>query len=80
MWTIHLKELQLLVSNLFRHLQVLVHMCVHTVGDSELYSILSYLPGAGSQNPSSKQHLSTILLNAAPILDASTMAYCLVKG
>jgi len=31
MWTIHLKELQLLVSNLFSHLQVLVHMCVHTV-------------------------------------------------
>lgn len=76
MWTKHLKELQLFVSNLFSHLQVLVHMCVHTMGDSEL----SYLPGAGSQNPSCKHHLSTILLNAAPILDASTMAYCLVKG
>ena len=74
MWTIHLKELQLLVSNLFSHLQVLVHMCVHTVGDSQLYWILSYLHGAGSQNPSCKQHLSTSLLNAAPILDACTMA------
>lgn len=76
MWTIHLKELQLLVSNLFSHLQVLVHMCVHTVGDSEL----SYLPEAGSQNPSCKQHLSTILLNAAPILGDFMMAYCPVKG
>lgn len=67
-------------QHLFRHLQVLVHMCIHTMGDSELTRCFPYLPGAGTQNPSGKQHLSTILFNAASILDASVVAQCLEKG